>query len=204
MKKFKDLIELTKPKNLAKIKSRMADVKTVDSRDTSWRLPIEKFMKENGFSKLGSGKYASVFGNPNYNFVVKVFLKDAAFLRWYEFIKANQSNPYVPKIRGKIMKLSDLIFGMRIEKLTSFNGGGKFMDEYRKWKSDNKYRSGDKNIDSILDHFDKNSKLLDLHGDNMMMRGKQDVVIDPYYNWFDVTTKKYTIDPDKISPDTFK
>ncbi len=39
---------------------------------------------------------------------------------------------------------------------------------------------------------------MDLHNENVMLRGTQPVVIDPFYNWYNIDLGKYTIDPEEV------
>lgn len=199
------LLELTaKPKDIAAFKKDAGKLKSVDTRDTTWKKSLSGYMANHGFKLLGSGKYASVYGNPKYPFVIKVFMKDAAFMKWLEFCLKNKDNPFVPRIKGKVLKITDLVYAIRIEKLESTSFSGPFAKEYQAWMRDSSYKSDDKNIQDILDFFTKHKKLLDLHSDNVMRRGSQLVVIDPFYNWFGkYEPGKYTIDPDDINDTLF-
>ena len=203
---YNEIFELFKPKELSGIKKHLAPHDKVDTRSKSWAVPLPDAFAKYGFKLLGSGKYASVFGHPTYPYVIKLFMKDAAFLRWVKFCMENKNNKYVPTIRGKVIKITPNFFAIRIEKLTPFkySQSKEFMSEYDKWNRDNKYVTKDKELAVVLDHFAQNKSLLDLHGDNMMMRGNQVVVIDPYYNWFGKKAPgQYTIDPNVIDKSVF-
>lgn len=190
MKKFIEFItELKKPKDLGKAKEILADYPDVDTRrNVFWQGEIGNLFAKEGFKKLGSGKYSTVFSHPKFNYIVKVFMKDAAFLKWYKFCMTNPDNKYVPKFRGKIVKITDNFFALRMERLSS-NSLDFDMD----------FLSGLAQVDNdakqVYDFLMKHKNLLDMHGENVMMRGKQAVIIDPFYNWFDPSSKKYTIDP---------
>jgi len=166
---------------------------------------LNDVMAAYGFEKLGAGKYASVFGNKRYPYVIKVFMKDSAYLRWISFCLKNRNNKYVPKIRGKVVKLTPLVYAIRLEKLEPTILSGEFAQHYNQWMGDSNFVSDDKDIQDILDHFDKNRKLLDLHSENVMQRKNgQLVVIDPYYNWFNKHKKMdYTIDPHEVDTSVF-
>jgi hypothetical protein len=160
-------------------------------------------MSNYGFKLLGAGKYASVYGKASYDHVIKVFMKDSAYLRWIKFAKDHEGNPYVPKVRGKVLKISEYIYAIRLEKLSAGNfGSTEFYTEFAKWQRDGSYVSSDPDIQVILEEFSKNKKLLDLHGENVMFRGNQLVIVDPYYNWFK-PGQGYTIDPEKVDPKLF-
>lgn len=207
MLSFKNyLVELRNPADIAKFKKSVAGFDKVDTRDNSWSYDLPQLMGKYGFKTLGSGKYGFVFGNPSYPYVLKIFMKDSAYLKWIEFCKKNQSNPYIPKIRGKVVKITPMFYAIRLEKLTPYSHGGgtQFNKDYSAWKADKLYKSSDKNIQDILDYFSIHKDLLDLHGENMMMRKNQLVIIDPFYNWFGKKNPKgYTIDPDDINPNLF-
>lgn len=201
------LLELRKPKEVEQFKKAVADIKDVDARDVSWQFTLPELMSKFGFKQLGSGKYAAVFGHDKYPFVLKVFMKDAAYFRWMKFIQTNRANPFLPKIKGKVVKITDIFNATRIEKLTPYNPSAKsskeFISEFSKWKSDNSYKSSNSDIQTILEDFKKNKKLIDIHGDNLMMRGDQLVIIDPYYNWYVPSEKRFTIDPNEVNTDIF-
>lgn len=196
--------ELNKPAEIGQFKSDASSVQKVDTRDNSWRANLDSYMRTHGFKRLGTGKYASVYGNEKYPYVIKVFQKDSAYLRWIKFALNNKNNPYVPKIRGKVVKITPMIFAIRLEKLTPGYLEGDFANEYYNWEEDNNYQSSDPNIQQVLDFFAQNKKLLDLHGENVMYRGNQLVIVDPFYNWFGREVPgQYTIDPDEIDPGLF-
>lgn len=79
------------------------------------------------WEKLGGGANGIAFFNKKYQFVAKVFSKDEAFLDWMEFCKANQQNPYVPKIKN-VMKLGKYYFWVRMEKLYYVRGNIKIQE----------------------------------------------------------------------------
>lgn len=202
--KRKILRELRKPGEVDQFRKDAADLKSVDTRDNSWRINLDEYMSKYGFRTLGSGKYASVYGNESYPYVLKVFQKDSAYLRWIKFSLANKNNPYVPKIKGKVVKITPLVYAIRLEKLSPTFMSGEFADEYQQWMRDNSHRAQDPNIQEILDFFANNKNLLDLHSENVMKRGNQLVIIDPFYNWFGkYEPGKYTIDPDDVDPSVF-
>lgn len=201
------LDELRKPKELSQFRKGVAHINKVDTRDQSWQYSLPELMAAHGFNKLGSGKYASVYKNPKYPYVLKVFMKDAAYFKWLEFVLKNRNNPYVPRIKGKVVKINDMFYAVRMEPLKPAGvayRADEFMQHFKKWERNTSHRSGDRDIDDILKYFSKHKKLLDLHGENVMMRGKQLVIIDPFYNWFGKHKPgEYSIDPDDVNKDIF-
>lgn len=200
------IAELSNPAELSNFRKNVKDVSKVDTRDTSWMSTVINGMKSYGFKLLGQGKYASVFGNDKYPFVVKVFMKDAAYLKWIEFCLKNQNNKYVPKIKGKVIKITDLFYAIRLEKLTSYYGAdSNFGTQYDAYLRTGKKPTNDQELKDIFDYFDQYKSLLDLHNENLMLRGKQVVIIDPFYNWFNKTRKNnYEIDVDDFSKSVFR
>lgn len=200
------LNELKKPKELADFKKDVKGVDAVDTRSDDWRKNLSRYMNAHGFRLLGTGKYASVFGNDKYPFVIKVFMRDSAYQRWMKFSLDNSKNPYVPKIKGKIIKISEMVFAIRLEKLKPVGSGWsreKFMVDYEKWKKDPKFKSDDSNIQDVLSFFGENKKLIDIHGENVMQRPNGEFVIaDPLYNFFK-PGKGYSIDPNEEIPGLF-
>ncbi len=56
--------------------------------------------------KIGEGAYAKVFQHPTHkDVVVKVFTDvDASYLKYIQWCEKNQHNPYVPKLKGELVK----------------------------------------------------------------------------------------------------
>lgn len=186
---FAQLTEMRKPAEIEHFRRTVSRFTEPDSRTADeWQTELPELMGRYGFKQLGTGKFGSVFGNPNYPYIIKVFMKDTAYLKWLDFAKQNQSNPFVPKIRGKVVKISPNFMAVRLEKLTP-----SLKDEWMDWDSN----ESNPNVSTILDFFDRNASLMDLHGGNFMMRGNQIVIIDPFYNWF--KGGRFTMDPHDIS-----
>lgn len=78
-------------------------------------------LKKGGWNPVGTGYYSMVFENPKYPYVLKVFV-DKDYSRWLNAIHKIQSNPYVPKIRGKSIRLNSKAKAARLEKLDSLLG----------------------------------------------------------------------------------
>lgn len=204
MLSFKKFIaELRKPDSIEKFKKSVKDIDSVDTRKSSWKTTLKSLMSDHGFKELGAGKYASVFGNPKYPFVIKVFMKDAAYFRWLDFCMKNRRNKYVPKIKGKLIKISEMFYAIRLEKLEPVAWNDEFFQKYSDWKHSG-VDPDDKDLRACFEYFEKNKRLLDIHGENVMARPNgQAVIVDPFYNWFGKYGTGYTIDPDEISDDLF-
>lgn len=172
---FANLIEsLRKPLGLAAFKKATAHIKNVDNREQEWSNTLLDIMDRYGWKPLGRGKYGVVFAKDNYPYIIKVFMKDTAYLKWLNFCKKNQDNPWLPMIKGKVVKVGTHFMAVRLEKLTP---GGNTLDIYR--AADN----FDNNARTVVKELKSNNNLLDLHDENIMKRKGQTVIIDPYYNF---------------------
>jgi hypothetical protein len=79
-------------------------------------------LKAAGWKEIGSGWYAVVFENPKYPYVIKVVNNNPRYLKFLHLVAQNQSNPFLPKIRGKFIKLNQQTQAVRMEKLTPLLG----------------------------------------------------------------------------------
>lgn len=182
------LSELSKPAEIAKFKGATASIQVVDAREQKWQMTLPELMNKFGFKLLGAGKYASVYGNDKYPYVIKVFMRDTAYLKWLAFAKQNQNNPWVPKIRGKVVRIGPTFMAVRLERLET---GGKSSDLY------DADARGEHDAVTVANFLESNAKLLDLHDGNVMKRGNQTVIVDPFYNFYRGGT--FSIDPDDLS-----
>lgn len=180
--------QLRKPSGIDTFRKATANVSAVDNRETEWRGTLEQLMALYGFKLIGQGKYGAVYSNPKYPYVLKFFMKDTAYLLWLDFAKRHQHNPLVPKIKGKVVKIGPYFMAARLEKLTEPTLRMKY------WDNDPK----DPNVAEVSDFLEKHKNLADMHMGNIMARGDQAVIIDPFYNWFK-PGQGFTMDPEDIS-----
>lgn len=162
-----------------------------------------------GFSPLGDGAYAEILSHPNLNYVIKIFKSDPCYIEFAKYISANQSNPHLPKIRGKLVTLSKdkNTFGIRIEKLSplisleteyellSYLYQNKML-QYRENVLASEIIEPDQ-IDQLIQDFKKNQPTFynlfedlkkklpkqcgwDLHAGNFMKRNQTLILIDPW------------------------
>lgn len=186
---FTHLLEsLRKPAEIGKFRQAVSSITSVDDTQTSWKGTVVQFMELFGFRPLGDGRYGYVFGNPKYPYVIKVFMRDTAYLKWLDWAKRHQDNPYVPKIRGKVIKIGNLFMAVRLEKLSP---GGTANELY------DRDEAGDPHATQVVDFLEANNKLLDLHDGNVMLRGKQLVIVDPFFNY--IRGGMFSIDPDDLT-----
>lgn len=186
--------QLRHPKEIGAFKKSVSHIKTVDARSQSWQGNLPALFDIFGFKQTGAGKYGTVFIHPRYPYVVKVFMRDTAYLKWLEFCKHNQSNKFVPKIKGKVIKIGNVFMAVRLEKLTPVTHQP---TDYPSSILYDAADAGDEDAIKVADFFDMNAKLLDLHWGNVMMRGKQYVFVDPFYLWYKNGT--FVMDPDDLS-----
>lgn len=76
-----------------------------------------EYMVSKGFKELGMGSFGATFTHPNYPWVFKLFYNDPAYFKFFEYARANQSNPFLPKIKGKYIKIQTGVYVIRLEKL---------------------------------------------------------------------------------------
>lgn len=155
-------------------------------------------LDELGYEKynLGSGLYASVYARPEDNFVVKIFSPDMGYKRYLDYMQKNVQNPYVPKLRGKPVKLPNNFTLVRLEKLTPITGdlfreirflthpdkGDRSSPEYKAARKEfeDKYPQFLNLLDEITQLAGNAGLSLDLHPGNIMMRGNLPVITDPF------------------------
>ena len=185
-----------KPKGLDDVRSDMAKAKAAEKYSKmDWMFVIDAFFRKYGFTSSGTGAFGYVAIKEDYPYALKVFRHDAGYLKWYDFCKKNQDNPFVPKIRGKIIKMVEDIFYVRLEKLEPFRVGDKIESEINQifianLFSISPYRpgeiklTGNKYIDDILKELGENKRMLDIRQPNVMKRKDgTHVLIDPYISW---------------------
>lgn len=74
------------------------------------------WLSNNNYTPLGNGCFGLVFTRPDLPYAIKIFKNDPAYLKFVELCLQRQSDPHLPKFRGKIMRLDDH-FAVRMEKL---------------------------------------------------------------------------------------
>lgn len=155
---------------------------------------VENLRRE-GYRKylIGEGLYSGVFARPEDNYVIKIFQEDPGYEKYLTYMSNNQTNPHVPKIKGKPVKFLKYYKIVRLEKLDAAERGHKDLihriQDYvldhnntasyaylnREWISNNYPQ-----LPEILDSIVQNKHMLDLHTGNIMFRGNVPVITDPY------------------------
>lgn len=76
------------------------------------------FLKERGFQTLGAGASATVFTHPKLDYVIKMFRDDPGYLNFINYCQNRRNISCIPKFRGKVMKIQDQTYAIRMERLT--------------------------------------------------------------------------------------
>ena len=184
------LDELHKPKEIRKFRTQYHNHKYNSAGD-----PIHtarEMLAKYGFEEIGSGGFGYVFANEKYPYVLKLFFRDSAYLKWFNFCRENQDNPYVPQIKGKYMRVvpNEEVYAVRMERLKPTE----FFIPYQKLERQigKRYEilygggeldSDDPYLDSIVTFlYEGVNFMLDLHRNNVMQRENgQLVIIDPVF-----------------------
>lgn len=156
---------------------------------------FSKYLKKKGFKELGQGSFGATYTHPSYPWVFKLFYNDPSYFKFFEFVRANQGNPYLPKIKGKYIKITNGVYVVRLEKLDRMTPNNPkhrmFADAIDDIYSPATIKNRAiriKKVDPLLyDTLLKIAKVrgegeqLDLHSGNYMFRGDTGVIIDPIY-----------------------
>lgn len=82
------------------------------------RSNLTKELAKLGWTSIGHGAFSEIYKHPSHNYILKVFSKDnRLWIEYFHYARQNQNNPHVPKIRGKLVKLSRTAYAVRMEKL---------------------------------------------------------------------------------------
>lgn len=142
------------------------------------------------------GAFGAVYEKPGYPWVFKIFTGDPAYKRYIDYVIKHQNNPYVPRIKGKIIKINFNTYALRMEKLEplSKNKSKSVSKLYyilygirRASELERKELEWlEKNYPGVVDILTTLSRVggdkLDIDSKNMMMRGKIPVLVDPVIN----------------------
>jgi hypothetical protein len=181
------LTELPKIDNIrndiiqASIQAGIQATKTPDDPYDYWEYAAYKLTKSASkrydFKKIGDGFYAVVLQHSNYPFVLKIWRPDQGYDHWLRFVAANQSNPYVPMLRGRPVNIGKTgIKAVRMEMLTPVS-----TSEFNKFilslESDN---IRDPHLKQIRGYIDVSPHYVDMHPGNIMKRANNQIVVtDP-------------------------
>jgi hypothetical protein len=161
------------------------------SDPTAHLKTIAAKLNELGYQQynIGSGYYAQVYARPQDNYVIKIFREDRGYTTFLNYVRKNANNPYVPKLKGKIIKLPNNYSIVRLEKLKRMDIDLFKKIDYAVFNEHDKpliaeieeqYPGLIEFIRSLMKIASDNNIHYDLHRSNMMMRGDTPVIIDPF------------------------
>lgn len=80
-------------------------------------------LKKAGYSRIGNGMYANVYAKATDEHVLKLFKSsDEAYKQFVNMVVQNP-NVHFPKFKGKLMRITDEYYAIRMEKLQPLNMG---------------------------------------------------------------------------------
>jgi hypothetical protein len=138
---------------------------------------------------IGAGYYAYVYARPQDNYVIKIFREDPGYAAFLNYITKNANNPYVPKLKGKIIKLPNKYSIVRLEKLTRIDIDLFKKIEYAAFNEFDKQTIAEiegqhpglldfvRSLRTLASHSNVG---FDLNRSNIMMRGDTPVITDPF------------------------
>lgn len=167
----------------------------------------EKILRNAGYKRLGEGVYGTVFAKPGADHVLKLFLStDKAYLSFIDLVNST-NNIHFPKFKGKLIRVTDEYYAIRMERLTHVADNKQ--TEYTARAMGNlilmhqglkpyaqtsaqviaEMESLEKSQPGIIEACDiiadgiSKKYPIDLHNENYMMRGNVLVITDPVISW---------------------
>lgn len=183
-----------------------------------YNSPLEElivaFVEQGRYEKLGNGFFAYVFKNSKKNEAIKFWVDDQAFEKYLTYIENNKNNPICPKIFSKTKTISSFhkripgfpkkIKYIRMEVLEPLNTYESYKINQFDWDAIvKKIKLGkpvskifnDAGIESmaiticdVLTQTNQDLEDLDISSSNIMKRGNQLVLTDPFTNLISVET----------------
>jgi len=158
-------------------------------------------LKKYGFEKLGQGKSGLAFVHPNYPLACKIFNKDSGYMDFLKYAQSHQSNPHIPKFKGKMLKINEDTFVVRMERLNKIKKTKLFNSLIHELisfsqKDEFEYDLNKNNLPVLAEKFPSILELIkdlfthfpdsisDLHSNNFLQRDDGTIVlIDPFFNY---------------------
>jgi len=166
-----------------------------------------KILADAGYKLLGSGLYANVYAKPDDNYVLKLFSNDDEAYINFMYLTIGNPNPHFPKFKGKMMRVTDDYYAIRMERLTPLKINtddsrklARNLSTYTKLIQQKAGRRQPDNekiiaINEYMDELDEEqpgikyacniignnlkTETVDIHDENIMMRGNVLVITDP-------------------------
>ena len=158
-------------------------------------LRFADYMMKYGFRYVGQGFYGVVFEKSGYPWIFKVFKEDPGYLSYVDFCKRHQANIHIPKIKGHTIKINDDTYAIRTEKLRpvdekegrTITSMANYMSRQNRGESISDFAESDleelsvkyRGIYDLFKYFLESGYNLDIHPENIMMRGSEIVLTDP-------------------------
>jgi len=157
-------------------------------------------LKIYGFEELGRGQGGLAFIHPSYPLACKIFSQDSGYMDFLRYAQSHQSNPHVPKFRGKMMKINEDTFVVRMERLFPIKDNlafelaiselspVKFRHEFEQKLKNSEFPVLSNKLPQMLTLISDLFKMfpgsrLDFHDKNVLQRKDGTIVlIDPFYN----------------------
>jgi hypothetical protein len=148
-----------------------------------------EYLERYGFVRLGHGSYGTVYEKSGYPWVFKIFKNDPAYLYYVKYIKDNQANANVPRIKGHTIAINDDTYAVRMEKLSPPDED--IIEDLEYMAGILSLSLGERPVDvepiieaypgiyKIFTDLIQSGYRLDVHEDNIMMRGNVPVITDP-------------------------
>jgi len=158
---------------------------------------LSTHLAELGWTLIGHGQFSLVYGNPKFNYVLKIFTQDTpGSIEWLEYVVANQNNPFLPRVYGKMWRISHTAYAIRMERLMPFKSKtdpvfAKYIDpelQSRHWEEifvEENTEFLEANWPDLASAFETILDLSQYNGDddlnlsNIMKRGNSLVITDP-------------------------
>jgi hypothetical protein len=159
----------------------------------------DQVLRDSGYRRLASGSFGAVYQKEGGAYVLKVFSAlDKAYHAFVELAKTNQDNPHFPKIFGKVVKVTPDYHAVRMEPLEPYKNDPHTLSIYMNYRDQihqfspqtftrMSFEDALENFhdqpalkqacDLIVDHL--SAFTLDIKQDNIMVRGKTLVFVDP-------------------------
>ena len=165
------------------------------ARDQAGPRSWEDDLKTQGWRLAGQGLMAMVWEHRNYPWVLKLFhSSDSGYIEFLKLALQHQDNPAFPRFRGRLVKLTNGVYAVRMEPLQGIDSqtfnelqSGILVPMQRgrldNWTEDVPMIMWEKYHDFIRAaqqiKYIKSEHVLDLHSGNIMMRDNTPVFTDP-------------------------
>ena len=173
-----------------------ANMKTASERDMAMEK-LTDYLETQGFKHIGQGSFSEIYLKQGYPWMFKLWSHDPAYLWWITWAAKHQDNPNVPRVKGLPMRIAKDTYVVRLEKLRGLvRRDGNLSKGYDRLaylvdriesvddlsKEDLQWiRSEYPGVYDILRVIQRAGSdfVVDLHGDNIMLRGQTPVITDP-------------------------